>query len=383
MNSKKWIKIFSVLSVCCLALIVGINLIIDPLKLFHKPYFLKENLNSNMRLQAAGIIKNYDFNSIILGTSMLENTSSKEASNVLGGKFMNISLSGSDFYERSFPLHLALETKQVKKVIYSLDYSGLKNSRMGRRDFSISNFDYLYDSNTLNDLKSYVNLELPKCALKFNFSPCFGRKTNFDSPNEWYSDKIHSSRFGGLDNWFKAKNNNQIRDAFKEISNSIKKIKNAEVLDDKERDNKVLLSKNYLDKYLVKYAIEYPQTEFILVIPPYSRIQNAINAQYKKSDFYRVKESIKYLVHKSNEFKNIKVYGWGDKDFPDDIANYKDLRHYGIEINSKMLSWIKNNDGLLTSNNIEVYLKEFTKKSLNYNVISIGEKIEVYLSNNK
>jgi hypothetical protein len=50
-----------------------------------------------MRQQAAGIINNYEFDSIILGTSMLENTSAKEAGEKLGGKFMNISLSGSNF----------------------------------------------------------------------------------------------------------------------------------------------------------------------------------------------------------------------------------------------------------------------------------------------
>ena len=52
---------------------------------------------ANMRQQAAGIINNYEFDSIILGTSMLENTSAKEADEKLGSKFMNISLSGSNF----------------------------------------------------------------------------------------------------------------------------------------------------------------------------------------------------------------------------------------------------------------------------------------------
>ena len=117
MNSKKWIKIFIGYSFLCLIFVMGINFIIDPLKLFHEPYFLKNKLDSNMRIQASGIIKNYEFDSIILGTSMLENTSAKTTSEILGGKFTNISLSGSDFFERSFILNYALEKKQMKKVI--------------------------------------------------------------------------------------------------------------------------------------------------------------------------------------------------------------------------------------------------------------------------
>ncbi|QKE28425.1 hypothetical protein AACT_1246 [Arcobacter acticola] len=375
MNSKKWIKIFIAYSFLCIIFIAGINFMIDPLKLFHQPYFFKDKLNSNMRLQAAGIINNYEFDSIILGTSMLENSSSIESSNILGGNFINISLSGSDFYERSFVLNYALEKNQIKKVIYSLDYSGLIESRMGTSDFMVDNFNYLYDDNYLNDFKQYLKLDSFKDILKTYLS----KKANFDSPNEWFSNKSHSSRFGGIDNWFKAENNNQIKDAFKEISESINAIKNNETIVYSDIDDKISISKKYIDNYLLTSVINNPNTEFNLIIPPYSRIKNAIDAQYKKSDFIRLKESIKYLVEKSKDYPNLKIYGWGDRDFPDNIAYYKDLGHYSPEINSKMIYWIKENDGLITLHNVDNYLNIFEKKSLDYNLFEIGEKIENYL----
>lgn len=380
MNSKKWLKIFGLLSFLCIVFTIGLNLLLDPLKLFHKPLFLKDRLNSNMRLQAAGLIKNSNFDSIILGTSMLENTSAKEASNILNTKFINISLSGSDFYERSFILENALENKKLRKIIYSLDYSGLIDSRMGHLSFPTSNFDFLYDENKINDIKQYTNLELLKCFVKMNFEPCFGRKANFDVPNGWFSNTDHSSRFGGIDNWFKAENNNQIKDAFKEIRNSIKAIENKEAIIEDDLQQKIKKSKNYLEKYILKFVINNPDTEFNLVIPPYSRINNAINAQYKKSNFIRVKESIKFLVKYSNKYPNLKIYGWGDRNFPSDISLYKDLGHYHPKINSKMLYWIRENNGLLTLKNVDNYLNIFEKKSLDYNLFEIGEKIENYLS---
>lgn len=379
MNSKKWIKIFIAYSFLCIVFIAVINFIIDPLKLFHQAYFFKDKLNSNMRLQAAGIINNYEFDSIILGTSMLENTSSKESSYILGGDFINISLSGSDFYERSFVLNYALKKKQIKKVIYSLDYSGLIQSRKGDPNFRIDDFDYLYDDNYLNDFKQYLSIDSFKDILKIYLS----KKANFDTPNEWFSDKSHSSRFGGIDNWFKAENNKQINDAFKEIFESINAIKNNKTIIDKDIENEITISKRYIDNYLLAYIDTNPNTEFYLFIPPYSRIQNAIDAQYKKSNFHRLKESIKYLVEKSKDYPNLKIYGWGDRDFPDNITYYKDLGHYSPEINSKMIYWIKEKDGLLTINNLEKYLEIFEEKSLNYNVFEIAEKISEYLKNNK
>ena len=55
---------------------------------------------------------------------------------------------------------------------------------------------------------------------------------NFDRPNEWSSDKSHSNRFGGLQNWFKAKNNDQIKNAFSIIVSNTNKIEKGEISKD-------------------------------------------------------------------------------------------------------------------------------------------------------
>lgn len=379
MSSKKWLILSIVYSLLFLVFIAGINFIIDPLKLFHKPYFLKDKLNSNMRLQASGIIKHYDFDSIILGTSMLENTSAKEASRIFDANFMNISLSGSDFFERSFVLNYALQKKQIKKVIYSLDYSGLINYQLGRDDFTIENFNYLYDDNYFNDFKQYMNLDSIELILKAYLS----KEANFDRPNEWYTSKVHSSRFGGLDNWFKSESNNQIKAALTTIQESIESIKNNETIIDNNIEKKIKNSEQYIKKYLLSYVENNPNTEFYLVIPPYSRVKNAIDAQYRKSDFERIKISIKNLVQKSNEYPNLKIYGWGNNSFVDAISNYKDLTHYEYKINSWMLGAIKREEGLLTVEKIDNYLEIFTQKSLDYDLFEIGDKIDNYLNPNK
>ena len=132
----------------------------DPLQLFNK-HSDNKLLVGNMRQQAAGVINQYKFDSIVLGTSMLENTSSKEASNILGGNFTNISLSGSDFHTRSIVLKYALKNKEIKRVLYSLDGNVLTGSSIS----NTSNFDYLYDDNKLNDLKAYINPKYLLCSV--------------------------------------------------------------------------------------------------------------------------------------------------------------------------------------------------------------------------
>lgn len=82
---KKWVILS--LSICAFIVVALSTLlyIYDPLMLYHKPYFRKETFSTDMRVQAKAIIDNYDFDSIIIGSSILENTSAKEANDKLGG----------------------------------------------------------------------------------------------------------------------------------------------------------------------------------------------------------------------------------------------------------------------------------------------------------
>ena len=135
-----------------------------------------------------------------------------------------------------------------------------------------------------------------------------------------------------------------------------------------------------LDNTLISYISRYPDTKFILILPPYSSIKFALDAQYNVSAFKRYKKNIEYLVNQSTKYSNLKIYGWGNHSFVADIKNYKDLTHYEYKINSWMLRAIKRKEGLLTTKNIDRYLKIFTQQSLDYNLVEIGNKIETYLN---
>ena len=381
MKNKKIVFTFIITSVILAGIFFAVLFIYDPLKIFHKPWKYKEYLQWDMRQQAAGIINNWDYDSIILGTSILECTSSREASENLGGNFINISLSGSYFFERAIVLNYILKKKPIKKVIYSLDSVGLVATGKSDGTFKIDNWAYLYDNNPINDFHAYINDKYIECIFSLSSkSKCMGRKADFDRPNTWHTLQDQSIRFGGLDNWFKSKENIQIKQAFNKILNTIKKIKQGKIIKNKNLEANLEKSKRYIDKNLINYIAKYPNTEFILILPPYSRVKFALDAQYNQKLFERYKASIKYLVAKSNEFLNLKIYGWGNHSFVDDIANYKDPQHFEYKINSWMLGAIQRNEGLLTSSNINEYLDIFSDKALNYDLFELGDKINHYLT---
>ena len=382
MKAKRTLFTFLFIIISAIILFLSALYVYDPMQIFHKHWIAKkDSLSHNMRFQAAGIINNYKFDSVILGTSMLENTSALETSKMLGGDFFNISLSGSSLYERSYILDYVLRKKNIKKVLMSLDGTLNDFKFTGSSKYPIEKYNYLYDINPFNDVKVYINDKYLNCLLTLSTDKvCVGNVPNMDKPNAWYRSKAHGVRFGGIDHWFNPKYSDK---PLQKISNTAKKIKKGESIPITGIENKVKLAKIYLNKTLVMYIEKYKTTEFILILPPYTRIRYSLMAQYDKPTFEVYKSMIRYLVELSTKYENMKIYGWGDRAFLDDIANYKDTGHYHPSINVLMLKEIKDEKGLLTADNIDEYLTTFTKKALEYNLVEVGNKIDNYLKHKK
>ena len=84
-------------------------------------------------------------------------------------------------------------------------------------------------------------------------------------------------------------------------------------------------------------------------------------------------------MDKSQQYQNLKIYGWGNEPFVDDMSNYKDRFHYSHLINSWMLEAIGNEKGLLNGANIDKYIDDFTHKSMDFNLSKVGDLIRGYL----
>lgn len=342
--------------------LVFILYLYDPLLFYHKPYFREETYSNDIRMQAKGIIKHYNFDSYILGTSMLGNTSAKEAKEKLGGEWVNISLAGSSLGERALVLGYALRKKPVKSVILSLDaIVGVSESE--------SHFAFLYDDNELNDLKIYFNGKFIKCALLLSDSG--GCKTTIKDTEDLASfgkDEQTNKRFGGIQNWFvdykKVAQLLDLADAIK--TNNFAKLQRTNAKD-------ISRDKKYLDKFLLTFVRDYPQTNFYFIVPPYSRLNYNVYRLKKKSmtnseNFYTWSAVLTWLIGELESYPNAKIYGFDTLDYADNIANYSDLIHYNIDMNSMQLDAIRDNTHRLTSGNIEEYLKTMELKIQEYDV---------------
>ncbi|MEE3712077.1 hypothetical protein V2I22_03505 [Campylobacter sp. CLAX-7218-21] len=383
-NAKKFIIATIITPIALGAILLSLIYIYDPFQIFHKPYFREATFFADMRKQALGIIKNYEFDSYIIGTSMLENTDSKEAANKLNsdGRWINISLSGSGFNERAVVLDYIFQNQNPKHIIYSLDGYYMVN----RPNNSTLDWDFLYNNSLYDDIKIYMNWKFISCAVRFsNQEKCVGNIDDIYQITNWY--KNYKEIFGGFDNWIKHKNNDQINpmlinQALINIKNgNIKNIDNQDIIGDID----ILAQQDYLHKYLIRFFRDYPDTKFSIIIPTYSRLfyrmQN-IETIYNDNSkfFYTWEKSLRYFITQSSSYKNVKVYGFDDLDYADDIANYRDLSHYNKDLNSIQLDAIKNQTNILTPQNIDKYLATLEQKIKSYDIkpfIKALENVEI------
>lgn len=242
---------------------LGLIYLYDPMQIFHKSFLKEERFFSEMRLGARAIIKHYDFDSYILGTSMLQNTSAKEANRRLGGNWVNISPAASTTKERGIILNYLFRYQNPKALIYSLDSFGDKVSTK-------PNFQLLYDESLLNDFEAYLNDRFIICALTLSKKEkCIG-KENLETLLQWIREEKHQKRLGGFENWIQYNPDIFKREPLKSLPQS----KPVEF-----NPNRIDVSKEekLLETFLLSFIRKYPNTYFHLILPPYSRLHFKIN----------------------------------------------------------------------------------------------------------
>ncbi len=351
---KSAIKTYLITLLVLIAGFYAIIFVSDPYMLFHKHWFHQNKMYNNMRIQNYGLIKFGKFDGIIIGTSMLENTSADEATKKFNNvRFANLSVSGGSYYERFKILNMALKTKKIKHVIMSFDYNF---SRSGKINTTFEPSLYSWNS-IIGKAKIYSTNKALRCI--FLNKQCDFIKFDINHPKAWYAKKIHNRRFGGFDNWIKFCKDDQIKDAFEQLKSE-------------NNDYSVMMAyyKEVINKEIIP-LLQHEKTTFSIIIPPYSMLWWG----KRKASLSELFEPYVYLIQKTAAYKNVKIYWFYDENYVSDITKYKDLTHYHHSINSLQLDAIKNGTNIINSNNYQEKFTSFRDKINNFDIQSYIDKI--------
>ncbi|MBD5400887.1 hypothetical protein HDR61_04050 [bacterium] len=324
---KSALKAFLLSALGLIGVFIAVVYIRDPYMLFHRGWNHNNKIGHDFRVQNYGLIKYEPMDSIIIGTSMLENTSAAQASELLGGTFVNLSFSAATHYEKKCMLDFAFAHRDIKRVIVSMDFE-FNAEKSAEGEFH----DNVYINNTFYDrFMVYMNPKMLGCI--FGGVECALRTKDLDRPRAWFKHKGHARRFGGFENWMKYR----------------KDLPKNPIL----TDSSIAKYKQVVDNEIVS-LFENRNVQFDLIIPPYSVLWLA-----RTPDTFDIAMTpYEYLIQRAAEYDNVTIYWFYDESYVFDIARYKDLTHYDADVNVHQLNAIANQTNII---NVDNYQEKFRK----------------------
>ena len=125
MKTKVWLMSWLIIVVMVLSYCGYWVYKVDPFFHFHKPEVFSYYYQlDNQRSQNDGICKNFDYDTLVTGTSMTENFKTSEVDKIFNCKSVKAPFSGGNYKEINDNIDRALRSnKKLKTVIRCLDMS--------------------------------------------------------------------------------------------------------------------------------------------------------------------------------------------------------------------------------------------------------------------
>lgn len=364
MNNKRFLSYSFGLTFLMMLGVCGLLFAYDALLFWHKPWGREMRFSQEMRQQIKGIIKHFDFDSIIVGDSLTEAVPAGYLDEKVGGKWVNLSAPGTSFYEKYIFLNYASRHKNIKAIFYgfgshgSVDIDEIED---------VSGYDFLYDENPFNDMQYYINRKFLSCALTWSSSTkCLKFPGDLENLRNWMSDG-HATRYlGGYLKWF-GNNKEAIKNEIARLDKAIKKGYELKPYTQSLEKNKA-----YIRKWLFSLIKAHPQTKFYLVLPTFS----LYHYRLVDSSYYAKWEAIiRWLVQESEGYSNVEIYSLATSSYASDLANYKDAIHHEMTMDVMQVDAIAQKNRL-DSKNISSFLLDLETQIKNYDLESLKDSLE-------
>ena len=326
MTRKQWGLLTLSLLLLTIGGIIGTVVLIDPFEIYHQATaFIPPITNGTQNYANAGIAKSYEYDSVIIGSSMTENFRPSQMDSLLGGRFVKLCINGGSPFNHKQMMELAFSTHEVRRVLYGLDVESLTYFYKTPK---CEMPEYLYDDDLFNDTAYWFNHSvlaryIPQCLKTLGQSDPDQRDTMY--------------MWGDLYEYGKEA-------ALRYVTITGETVEQGDLPEVPE-----LSQQSGLNVYsnLLPFIEAHPDTEFIVFFPPYSLVQWV--------DFYQQGTMIYHLEQKEAVIRillgydNVKIYDFqAELDWVTDLDNYIDAWHYGPWINDAIVERVAAGENRIT-----------------------------------
>ncbi len=328
---KAWFLRTLALSLALVVLCTGVIVYADPF--FHFRWDAEgEGVFFNQRYQNAGIARNSEADTVILGTSMVSNFRASYLTETFDGTAAKITLPDGRFEEFDQVMETLYRKSSPKRVLFSLDLNILTRDESGlSNELPV----YLYDRNPFNDLRYLMNKDALFYSVYSLYAKQAGEAVPADEAFTWDGEAGFSTNFV-LASYTRPPQSAKTaeRDAFQEN-----------------------VEKNL--SYILKWAKEHPETEFIVYIPPYNILYWDKTARNGETEavFGALQQCFETLL----SVENIRLCQFLDLDIVTDCSYYNDYIHFSGLGAQRVLEAMESGEYDVTAENMTETLKRVRK----------------------
>jgi len=304
--------------------VVGVgafNAWIDPFMQYRVPSYQPRFTNGFARHIIAGLARNLEYDSVVVGSSYAMNFHNSDFDREFGGRTVSFAMPGMFISEGRKVLTYAASLKPLKHIFFGLDFFAFVEAN---NPYQFP--DYLYDARWTNDGPYLLSLDTLKRSLYIALDR--GPKnynTDQDMPWSWATNGVRFGRDLALADYAKQRNERG--------ATSIQS-----PLNEMERVAR---------EQIAPLVAQHPEAEFEFFLPPYSALAWMLSAEH--SDLATLLQFRIFLAKLVAQYSNARLHDFQAlQSLVCDLDHYRDVGHYGPEDNRKMVSAMRSGKYVVT-----------------------------------
>jgi hypothetical protein len=314
---------------------------VDPFQQYHlasrfppRFYFLHH------RYIDPGPAKNQAYDTVVSGSSIMENTRNDFVAKVCGGSAVNLSMPAMSASEQRLMLETALASRPVRRVIAVLDFNEFAGGLDERQDVAGPLPRYLYDRNPFNDLPYPLSWDVLVKSWRIVASDASEKFTS-DPNGAWFWGNV--KRFG-RDELLRGLDLAHLNARYGQPQRTIGGMRAS------------------FEHNLLPLFRSHPETEFDLVWPPYSilvwvdfaqRDQLGVTLEFKRS-----------VVEATRGLANVRIVDLqAERVVTHDLDRYTDLYHFDPAVNEWLVESACRDRNRVDASNVETYERSMREQT--------------------
>jgi hypothetical protein len=323
----------------------ALNFVVDPLQLFRPARLTPAAYSLDSRMQNAGLIRNQQYDTVFMGTSLAIHFRQSDMDRILGVRSLKLTMTGSNSVEQSFVLAQAL-ARHPKRVVWQMDDWIFRDAPDIDSDIYLP--ADLYRRNLKGILQYLFSGTMARESLWLlarsiePLRPVTSRMTSgvlFKFPLSSVDDiNVLPPSFDVAGTY----NARQASAAFRRITDPAHSIYLAQ---DYDYDAMV----RHFERDAISLIEKYPDVSFDIYFTPYSILQFVAMRDAAPATLKVVYDFSVYAGKRLTEYSNVRFFDFrAAKDVTHDLNNYSDVIHHSPAVDLKILHWLAAGDYLVT-----------------------------------